>query len=122
MNDCKLCKSINTGQLHNGRCIVKLDNNTYELQIWDAVPSEEFDYIYELFATTEIKCCPDCGNRLCDIPLEEIDWSVRTYHCLKNAGINFINQLKALKYDNLIQVRNLTQASIVEIQQVLKKY
>lgn len=58
---CELCESIKTGRLINGRCIVKLDNNTYELQMWDSPPNAEFDCIYELFAAAEIKYCPDCG-------------------------------------------------------------
>jgi hypothetical protein len=80
MKDCKLCESIKTGKLHNGRCIVKLDENTYELQIWEGKPTSELDYAYELFATTEVKCCPECGKRLGDMNIEELDLSEDTYN------------------------------------------
>lgn len=87
MKDCKLCESIKTGKLHNGRCIVKLDNNKYELQIWQAKPIDEYDYAYELFATTETKACLECGKRLGDMTIEELDLSEDTYNRLKKAHI-----------------------------------
>ncbi len=41
------------------------------------------------------------------ITLEELDFSVRTYSCLKRAGINDIEDLIKMSYDDLYRIKNL---------------
>ena len=39
--------------------------------------------------------------------LEDLDFSVRTYNCLKRYGVNTLNQLKDMSFNELNKVRNL---------------
>ena len=54
--------------------------------------------------------------------IENMDLSVRSYNCLKRAGIDTLQQLAKLSYEDLIQVRNLGRKSVDEIIEKLKEY
>ena len=47
--------------------------------------------------------------------IEELDFSVRTYNCLKRAGINTIGDLVARTEDEMMKVRNLGKKSLEEV-------
>lgn len=51
--------------------------------------------------------------------IEEMELSVRSYNCLKRAGIDTIKDLKTMNLYDLKQVRNLGNKSIIEI---IEKY
>lgn len=42
-----------------------------------------------------------------DIPIEELDLSVRAYHCLKRSNILRVAQIFALSREELLAIRNL---------------
>ena len=50
-------------------------------------------------------------------PLEDLDFSVRTYNCLKRYGVNTLEQLKEMSFNEFKTVRNLGNKSIKEIYQ-----
>ena len=50
-----------------------------------------------------------------DIAIEDLDFSVRTYNCLKRAGINSIGDLVARSEDEMMKVRNLGKKSLEEV-------
>ena len=50
--------------------------------------------------------------------IEELDLSVRSYNCLKRAGINTVEDLANKTEDDMMKVRNLGRKSLDE---VLKK-
>lgn len=52
-------------------------------------------------------------------PLEELELSIRTYNCLKRAGIYSVERLRALKDEDLRNIRNLGYKSMDEIKQKL---
>ena len=54
--------------------------------------------------------------------IENMDLSVRSYNCLKRAGIDTLQQLAKLSYEDLINVRNLGRKSVDEIIEKLKEY
>lgn len=54
--------------------------------------------------------------------IEDIDLSVRSYNSLKRVGINTLQQLAKLSYEDLIHVRNLGRKSVDEIIEKLKEY
>ena len=54
--------------------------------------------------------------------IEDMDLSVRSYHCLKRAGICNLQQLAKLSYEDLTHVRNLGRKSTEEIIEKLKEY
>lgn len=50
-----------------------------------------------------------------DIVIEDLEFSVRTYNCLKRAGINKIGDLVTRSEDDMIKVRNLGKKSLDEV-------
>lgn len=52
--------------------------------------------------------------------IEDMDFSVRTYNCLKRAGINLIGDLVARSEDDMMKVRNLGKKSLEEVIQKLE--
>ena len=57
-----------------------------------------------------------------DIPLEELGLSVRSYNCLKRAGMDTLRNVSEMTFDELCNVRNIGKKSIDEICAVLTKY
>jgi len=53
-----------------------------------------------------------------EMSIEELDLSVRSYNCLKRAGINTVGDLAGKSTDDMMKVRNLGRKSLEE---VLKK-
>ncbi len=57
-----------------------------------------------------------------DVTLDEMGFSVRTYNCLKRAGVTTLNELKDMDSEDLAKVRNLGRRCIEEIAEALQKY
>jgi DNA-directed RNA polymerase subunit alpha len=53
--------------------------------------------------------------------IEDLDFSVRTYNCLKRAGINTIGDLVARSEEDMMKVRNLGKKSLEEVIQKLEE-
>ena len=51
--------------------------------------------------------------------IEDLDLSVRSFNCLKRAGINTVKDLVAMTEDELIKVRNLGKKSLEEVKKKL---
>lgn len=58
-------------------------------------------------------------NKMADMPIEELELSVRSYNCLKRANINTIGELLLKSEDEMIKVRNLGKKSLDEVEQKL---
>ena len=58
-------------------------------------------------------------NEFGKTPLEDIDWTVRTYNCLKRAGIDTIEQLVERKLEDVIKIRNLGRKKVEEVEDKL---
>jgi len=54
-------------------------------------------------------------NHVFDTVIEDLDFSVRTYNCLKRAGINTVGDLVARTEDDMMKVRNLGKKSLEEV-------
>ena len=54
-----------------------------------------------------------------DVPVETLDLSVRSYNCLKRAGISKVSELLDLSEDEIMKMRNFGKKSLDEIKQVL---
>ncbi|NPV71802.1 MAG: DNA-directed RNA polymerase subunit alpha [Firmicutes bacterium] len=61
----------------------------------------------------------DERNHYLDMPIEELDLSVRSFNCLKRAGINTVGQLIEKTDEEMIKVRNLGKKSLEEVKQKL---
>ena len=57
-----------------------------------------------------------------DITLEELELSVRSYNCLKRAGMKTLRDVADMTFDELCHVRNLGKKSIDEICCVLTRH
>ena len=60
--------------------------------------------------------------KLMELPIEEMDLSVRSYNCLKRAGINTIQDLIKKSRSDMFKVRNLGAKSVEEVIQKLESY
>ena len=54
-----------------------------------------------------------------DMTIDELDLSVRSYNCLKRAGINSVQELANLDETDLMRVRNLGKKAMEEVRQKL---
>lgn len=54
-------------------------------------------------------------DKVLSITLEEMDFSVRTYNCLKRAGINTVEQLMEMSYNEVLTIKNLGKKSFEEV-------
>lgn len=60
------------------------------------------------------------ADRVLDMPIEELDLSVRSYNCLKRAGINTVAELCSRTEDEMMKVRNLGRKSLEEVMEKLE--
>ncbi len=56
-----------------------------------------------------------------DIPVETLNLSVRSFNCLKRAGISKVSELLDLSEDEIMKMRNFGKKSLDEIKQVLEE-
>ena len=64
----------------------------------------------------------DQKTKLLDMPIEEMDLSVRSYNCLKRANINTVEDLTKKSREDMLKVRNLGLKSIDEVLEKLAEY
>ena len=62
----------------------------------------------------------DKKEKILEITIEELDLSVRSYNCLKRAGINTVEELIMRDEEEMMKVRNLGKKSLEEVQQKLE--
>lgn len=59
-------------------------------------------------------------DKILDMSIEELDFSVRSYNCLKRAGINTVGELIQKTEEDMMKVRNLGKKSLEEVDEKLK--
>ncbi|MFJ7973098.1 DNA-directed RNA polymerase subunit alpha [Psychrobacillus sp. NPDC096389] len=57
----------------------------------------------------------DQKEKVLEMTIEELDLSVRSYNCLKRAGINTVLELASKSEDDMMKVRNLGRKSLEEV-------
>ena len=62
----------------------------------------------------------DQKEKVLEMTIEELDLSVRSYNCLKRAGINTVQELTTKTEDDMMKVRNLGRKSLEEVQYKLQ--
>ena len=62
----------------------------------------------------------DKKEKVLETTIEYLDLSVRSYNCLKRAGINTVGELIMKDEDEMMKVRNLGKKSLEEVQQKLE--
>ncbi len=58
-------------------------------------------------------------EKILEMTIEELDLSVRSYNCLKRAGINTVGELVRKPEEEMMKVRNLGKKSLEEVEQKL---
>ena len=58
-------------------------------------------------------------NKVLEMPIEELDLSVRSYNCLRRAGINTVDELARHSEEDMMKVRNLGKKSLKEVKDKL---
>ncbi len=58
----------------------------------------------------------DQKEKVLEMTIEELDLSVRSYNCLKRAGINTVQELITKTEEDMMKVRNLGRKSLEEVQ------
>lgn len=71
----------------------------------------------EIAEKTSVMVEPESSNatRNLDVTIDELELSVRSYNCLKRAGINTVKDLTSKTEDEMIKVRNLGRKSLDEV-------
>lgn len=54
-------------------------------------------------------------QKVLEMTIEELDLSVRSYNCLKRAGINTVQELANKTEEDMMKVRNLGRKSLEEV-------
>jgi len=63
----------------------------------------------------------DTDKRKLDQTVEELELSVRSFNCLKRAGIHTVRDLTEKSEDDMMKVRNLGKKSLEEVKQKLEE-
>ncbi|MFE5206523.1 DNA-directed RNA polymerase subunit alpha [Bacillus cereus] len=63
----------------------------------------------------------DQKEKVLELTIEELDLSVRSYNCLKRAGINTVQELANKTEEDMMKVRNLGRKSLEEVKHKLEE-
>ena len=63
----------------------------------------------------------DDPQKVMDMNIDELEMSVRSYNCLKRAGINTVEELTNRTPEDMMKVRNLGRKSLEEVLAKLKE-
>ena len=63
----------------------------------------------------------DSKTKALEMSIDELEFSVRAYNCLKRAGINTVEELCNKTSDDMMKVRNLGKKSLDEVLLKLKE-
>jgi DNA-directed RNA polymerase subunit alpha len=61
-------------------------------------------------------------NKVLDIPIEDVEFSVRTFNCLKKESINTLGELIQRAEGELLNIRNFGKRSLDEVLEKLTQY
>ncbi len=64
----------------------------------------------------------DEKEKILEMPIEDLDFSVRSYNCLKRANINNVAELAEKTEEEMMKVRNLGKKSLEEVKQKLAQF
>jgi len=61
-------------------------------------------------------------NKVLDTPIEDVEFSVRTFNCLKKESINTLGELIQRNENDLLNIRNFGKRSLEEVLEKLAQY
>lgn len=78
--------------------------------------------IDDLCGDDEEYTCVSFGENITDdMPIDELELSVRTYNCLRRAGIYTVGELRGMKEENLMKVPKLKREGVEEVKEKLSR-
>ncbi len=89
----------------------KMMINHLEVMVELSQKAPQEDYMIESESTQ--------NAQVLEMPIEDLDLSVRSYNCLKRAGINTVDELTRKTEEDMMKVRNLGKKSLKEVKQKL---
>jgi DNA-directed RNA polymerase subunit alpha len=84
-----------------------------------SIMQEELDLFVSF--TNRAEPLPETPPNEWDVPVETLNLSVRSFNCLKRAGISKVSELLDLTEDEIMKMRNFGKKSLDEIKQVLSE-
>jgi DNA-directed RNA polymerase subunit alpha len=111
--------------------VVDFDRLTIEIETNGSItPEEALSTAAEIISdqlslfvgfSTEEKPVAAAPTSEWDVPVETLNLSVRSFNCLKRAGISKVSELLDMSEDEIIKMRNFGKKSLDEIKQVLEE-
>lgn len=95
---------------------------------YNALVASIFGYLQETDGSVPYdQMAVELANRIASIEpdhdsIDNLELTIRTYVCLKRAGINTVSQLRNIYSGDLLKIKNLTQQSLDEMAEKLEKY
>ena len=83
---------------------------------------EELNWSLKKFVKTMVVCFNEKKMLQVDTPIEVLKLTQRSYHCLKRANINTVEQLSQKTKWQVMNIRNLGRNSLNEIISKLESY
>ncbi len=100
---------------------LKLFQTIEDFTVEEVVPEEE-DPDSQLPASVVVPTSPeDDIQRKLNTTIEDLDLSVRSFNCLKRAGISVVGDLVARSEEDMMKVRNLGRKSLEEVKKKLEE-
>ncbi len=84
-----------------------------------SIMQEQLDFFVSF--TNRAEPLPEAPPNEWDVPVETLNLSVRSFICLKRAGISKVSELLDLTEDEIMKMRNFGKKSLDEIKQVLSE-
>ena len=106
----KLILEVWTNGAFSGKDVVSLAAKILEEYIRMFVDLSEVGNVGILVAPEE-----DKKTKILEMTIEDLDFTVRSYHCLKRANIHTVEDLTKKTEDDMLKVRNLGKKSLVEV-------
>ena len=72
-----------------------------------------------ILPSTVVESKEEKKEKILEMTIEELDLSVRSFNCLKRAGIDTVEDLTNRTEEDMIKVRNLGRKSLEEVIQKL---
>lgn len=114
----KLTLEVETNGTTSARDIVSLSGKILQDHISIFVDLCEAMGKMNILVSTE----EESKTKILDMPIEEMELSVRSYNCLKRANINTVEDLTQKTREDMLKVRNLGLKSIDEVLEKLNEY
>jgi len=89
---------------------ILMDHLEVVVELSEKAPEEEFIVERE----------SEQDSKILEMAIEDLDLSVRSYNCLKRAGIHTVQELTEKTEEDMMKVRNLGKKSLKEVKQKLE--